>query len=92
RAGENLLDGSLTQHQQDNYQALAMELDNLLASQVSCPGDGNSDGEVNQEDLDNYQAISARWGKSSSYDFNLDGLTDAADEEIIFANLGVCGS
>ncbi|MGD9662863.1 MAG: sulfatase-like hydrolase/transferase [Porticoccaceae bacterium] len=92
RAGENLLDGSLTQHQQDNYLALAMELDNLLASQVSCPGDGNSDGEVNQEDLDNYQAISARWGKSSSYDFNLDGLTDAADEEIIFANLGVCGS
>jgi hypothetical protein len=91
--GAELPQGALTAEQQTNYDALLAALTATLA-QVSCPqdGDGNLDGVVDQKDLDNWATYEAG-GKSSPYDINLDGLTDAADEAIIQANMGKdCGS
>lgn len=89
----NLLDDELGPVPALNYARLSTALDALFASQLSCPGDGNDDGRVDQTDLDNYQAITTNWTGSSTYDFNLDGNTDAADLEIIQDQLGtVCFS
>jgi hypothetical protein len=81
--------GPLTPVQQANYDVLTAQLQAILASQPACPGDGNIDGAVNGQDLvdwNMFQAL-AQW-KSSWYDFNLDGLTDSADQMIIQNNLG----
>jgi arylsulfatase A-like enzyme len=73
-----------------NYAELSKELEAILASQPPCPGDGNYDGRVDQTDINNYHAIRASgWSGSSTYDFNLDGQTDAADLAIIEQNLGL---
>lgn len=83
--------GNLGPIQMQNYVQLSAALDTLLDSQVACPGDGNDDGVVDQQDLDNYYAIVSQWSGSSTYDFNLDGVTDADDLVIIQDNLGtVC--
>jgi arylsulfatase A-like enzyme len=71
------------------YDSLLAELTRIQATVVNCPGDGNFDGVVNQKDLDGYD----KWakttaGKSSWYDFNLDGLTNSTDRNVIVANLG----
>lgn len=76
--------------QQSNFDQLETELNSVLASQVSCPGDGNGDGQVDQLDLSNQADVQARWGGSSTYDFNIDGVTDELDQAIIAANLGPC--
>lgn len=89
RAALDLLaDGKLTPVQAIEYARLVFALQALEASEVPCPGDGNIDGRVDQADIDNFHAITASWNGSSVYDFNLDGLTDAADLQIIEANLG----
>ena len=63
----------------------------ILASQAACPGDGNIDGVVNGLDRADWAFFAAPpKGQSSWYDFNLDGLTDAADLQIILDNLGAC--
>lgn len=73
------------------YDDLLVKLETVLASEPDCPGDGNKDGVVDGEDLKNWTRIVHDWGKSSVYDFNLDGLTDNLDEAIIQNNLGkVC--
>ena len=92
RQGRDLLaaQGGLTANQQRNYTALSKAMDKILASEVSCPGDGNGDGRVDQTDLDNEAAIALRWGKSSTYDFDYDGLTDDADRSVIQSNVGAC--
>jgi hypothetical protein len=82
--------GELTEDQRKHYERLVAERDAILASQVPCPGDGNDDGVVDSRDLAGYRAVHARWGKSSTYDFNLDGLTDSADLAIIRQNRGAC--
>src|SRR5690606_13240455 len=76
--------------QQAIYQSLSDQLTTLLASNTTCPGDGNGDLQVDQTDLDEW----AHWadpnqggGASSWYDFNHDGITDEADKAIIEANL-----
>lgn len=94
RDGDDLLDRRLplTAVQQSHYDALNAEIDAVLASQVSCPGDGNGDGVVDQADVDEYNRISAEWGQSSLYDFNEDGLTNAQDLTIIYENVGSCPS
>lgn len=52
----------------------------LLATQVSCVGDGNLDGVVDQEDIDQFNFWANVTGSTSSwYDFNLDGLTNQVD-------------
>jgi hypothetical protein len=93
RADADLLAGdvdNLTEAQHEHYARLVAERGAILASQVPCPGDGNDDGVVDSRDLAGYRAVHARWGKSSTYDFNLDGLTDSADLAIIRQNRGAC--
>ena len=51
---------------------------------------GNGDGTVDEQDIAEHERIATDWGESSSYDFNHDGLTDAADRQIIEDNLGAC--
>jgi arylsulfatase A-like enzyme len=92
RADSDLLaDGKITPIQAINYAQLVQAMDALHDSKIACPGDGNDDGRVDQTDIDNYLSIVAAWSGSSVYDFNLDGITDAADLQILKANLGtVC--
>ncbi len=70
---------------------LRAKLDDMLASNPPCPGDGNIDGVVNAEDLSNWRKIAHDWGLSSVYDFLTpefrDGKTDSKDEAVIQANL-----
>lgn len=74
----------------NNYASLLAKLDSILASQPACPGDGNIDKTVNALDQTNWSTLNQAWGLSSTYDFNLDGLTDNADLTIINNNLGDC--
>lgn len=78
------------------YEDLRAKLDNMLASDPYCPGDGNKDGVVDGEDLAQWGRIAHAWGLSSVYDFMvnnvLDGLTNTVDASIIQNNLGkTCG-
>jgi len=70
----------LTKDEEKAFKRLDKELAHLLDSEQPCPGDGNLDGVVNRDDLDQlaYWA-NATGGKSSWYDFNLDGLTNPYD-------------
>lgn len=91
----------LSIQQQQAYASLKAEMDrhdtvaayNLNYDSVNCPGDGNRDGVVDQKDMDNWQELSRlNGGQSSWYDFNHDGKTDQADQQIIQNNLGrQCG-
>ncbi len=85
----------LNDEQLANFNALYDAMQTLLASQPGCPGDGNEDRVVNQQDLDNWKFFFQHTDKqdpsdqnSSWYDFNLDGLTNDADESIIESHLG----
>ncbi|NYT59524.1 sulfatase-like hydrolase/transferase [Alcaligenaceae bacterium] len=73
------------------HQDLRTKLDEMLASDPDCPGDGNIDGVVNAQDVDNWRKIAQEWGLSSVYDFLTpeyrDGITDHKDEAVIHANL-----
>ena len=80
---------SLTPDQQSNYDALSAQLQQVLDSQPPCPGDGNIDGVVDakdEADARSFEALSQ--GRSSWYDMNQDGLTDALDLQTISQNLG----
>jgi len=97
RAGSELPLNSLTAEQQRNFDELSDGMDKLLASEPSCPGDGNIDGVVNQKDIDGWNRFVKKTAEnldedsnytSSVFDFNYDGLTDADDLAIIQANLG----
>ncbi|MGB6053785.1 MAG: sulfatase-like hydrolase/transferase [Burkholderiaceae bacterium] len=88
----DLLKGTLTPAQQSSYNLLKAKLDDLLASEPVCPGDGNKDGVVDAQDESNWRAIAQNWGLSSVYDFFvngvLDGKTNAIDGQIIAQNRG----
>jgi len=73
-----------------NYRALGTQLDAILASQPACPGDGNLDNVVNPLDTNTWRVLSTGWRLSSTYDFNLDGVTDGADLAIIQGHPGRC--
>ncbi len=90
RAGLDLLQlPTLTPRQQANYAALSTQLDRILASQPACPGDGNLDGIVDRRDVADWQTYAAfTQGRSSWYDLNIDGRTDADDLAIIQAHMG----
>ena len=80
----------LSPEELDNYEQLQAQLQVVLAGESDCPGDGNLDRVVDGKDLDDW----AFWadshnGQSSWYDFNLDGLTDETDRQVIEANLGL---
>lgn len=80
---------ALTANQKRNYNALEKKLIALNKTVVQCDGDGNLDMVVNQKDLDEWEKFSKiNGGASSWYDFNLDGLTNELDREIIVENFG----
>ncbi len=81
---------TLTPLQQANFDALNAKLNELLASQPSCPGDINLDGVVNQLDIDQWAMFMALSPFSSWADINQDGLTNDIDLKIIEQNLGPC--
>ena len=84
--------GPLTVEAARNYARLYHAIETLQNTQVACPGDGNDDGRVDQEDIDNFNhiVVDGGWSGSSVYDFNMDGVTDQADLDILMANLGAC--
>jgi len=85
-----LLNAQLSERQLQAYQTLGAALEQLEASEIECPGDGNNDGVVDQEDVRNWEYFSQlNEGRSSWYDFNLDGRTDEEDLAIIEANMGL---
>lgn len=92
RAEDDLLkDGAdkLSPDAKANYLALKRRLSLLQKSDVDCPGDGNLDLRVDQKDSDEWNKFSRMSGGLSSwYDFNLDGLTNEADFQVIFDNFG----
>lgn len=79
----------MTPEMQQQYASLKAEMDSLLNSRVSCPGDGNLDLVVDAQDIENWKRFSTEnGGKSSWYDFNHDGLTNEADLAVIEQHLG----
>ena len=81
---------SLSAVEQERYNALSAEMTAIVASEPECRGDGNLDRLVDSKDLDDWRFYSQlNAGRSSWYDFNLDGLTNATDRGIIEAQLGV---
>ncbi len=76
----------LTSDQLSNFNALLATMQNLLNSEVSCPGDGNGDGVVDFRDFANWVLFHNRG--SSWYDFNYDGMTDQSDLQVILDNAG----
>jgi hypothetical protein len=75
----------LTPEQSANYQALSAALEEIMESEVSCPGDGNLDKRVDMKD---FAGVQTHKGGSSVFDFNSDGATDDADLQIVLANMG----
>lgn len=67
------------------YEKLYTDLEQLLASEPACPGDGNLDKFVNQFDVNGVNDFN---GVSSFFDFNHDGTTNGLDMAIVDANLG----
>lgn len=88
----DLLKQPLAADARQSYDTLVAKLDELLASEPACPGDGNRDGVVDTGDLQGWRSIAVRWGLSSVYDFMVgsvfDGRTDGADERVIVQNMG----
>ena len=88
-ADTNLLDGPLTATQKRIYVSLLTQLNAIDGSAGTCNGDGNLDRIVDTEDVIGWTQFSQiNGGKSSWYDFNLDGVTDEADLAIISDNYG----
>jgi len=84
-----LTQATLPAEVQQQYDSLKAEMKALLDSHAECPGDGNRDGIVDAADIEAWTRFSREnGGKSSWYDFNLDGRTDEADLAIIQENMG----
>ena len=83
-------DKPLGKEQKSNYKALKLKLKSLQNSVLECEGDGNLDGKVNNEDMEGWRQFSQPSGSggSSWFDFNLDGVTDDIDREIIEDHMG----
>lgn len=91
RAQKNLLTNgvdNMDKKAKVNYRNLSAKLKKLQNSVSDCPGDGNLDKVVNMQDINGWSEFNnTNDGKSSWYDFNLDGLTDYQDLNIIYQNL-----
>ncbi|WP_421694932.1 sulfatase-like hydrolase/transferase [Aestuariivirga sp.] len=77
-----------TQVQQQKFDQLTAYMNQVLASDPECTGDGNDDGIVNVEDLWNFDKMRLLTSGSSWYDINEDGVTNTADRQLILQNLG----
>jgi len=94
RSDDNLLVGpgkAANPDAQAAYNKLVALLDEMLASNPECPGDGNMDGVVDAKDLANWRRIANEWGLSSVYDFVTDaprdGKTNHLDEQVVLSKL-----
>ena len=74
--------------EQTKFNELSAYMDDVLASEPACPGDGNDDGKVNFLDILNFEQMRRLTGGSSWYDINQDGYTNQSDRQIISQNLG----
>ena len=70
------------------FNELNDELNRILNSELTCPGDGNLDKVVDQLDLDGVEAF--RNSGPSFFDFNLAAETDDLDRDIVLQNFGKC--
>jgi hypothetical protein len=71
---------------------LRLQLEDILRSEPPCPGDGNIDGVVNRQDMKDWAKfaavpVDADGYNSSWYDFNIDGLTNVVDLDVIRSQL-----
>src|SRR5690606_26805222 len=77
---------------QQVFERLQGKMDEILAAEPECRGDGNLDRVVDGRDLEEWGRIAREWGASSVYDFAIDGmfdgLTNHLDGDVIQANLG----
>jgi hypothetical protein len=86
----------LSNEQLKIYNQLTASMNETLASEPACPGDGNEDKVVNLDDVANWFHFSTNGVKqpdgsvntSSWYDFTLDGKTNQKDLNIIVKNFG----
>jgi arylsulfatase A-like enzyme len=75
----------LSSEQMANFLELQTVLQAQLDSERACQGDGNLDKRVDTQDaLDLYRY----WGLPSVFDFTQDGVTDAADLQVVSGNFG----
>jgi hypothetical protein len=61
------------------FQSLSLALAQIVDSNVPCTGDGNLDGVIDALDIEQLEYWQELTGYSSWYDFDLNGLTNAAD-------------
>jgi hypothetical protein len=72
-----------------NYTLLVAELNRVNGSVIACDEDGNLDGVIDAKDLADLDSwITKTGGKSSWFDVNRDGLTDAVDRQLIANKVG----
>ncbi len=76
---------NLTSEQMTNFIQLTTEMEALLASEPACPGDGNLDKRVDVNDL---LGLFRYLGQPSVFDFNVDGVTDLSDVQMVLTNFG----
>jgi hypothetical protein len=69
----------LSPTEQEAFQSLSFTLAQIVDSNVPCTGDGNLDGVVDALDIEQLEYWQELTGYSSWYDFDLNGLTNAAD-------------
>ena len=84
--GECPSEAGLSEEELANFIALRQALDELLASEIRCHGDGNLDKRVDMQDL---VGVMQNFGVPSVFDVNSDGTTDGLDQDCVLMNLGI---
>ncbi len=75
----------LTPEQTANFNQLQSQMQDLIASEPACYGDGNLDRQVDDEDV---KGVLRFWGQTSVFDVNRDGMTNVKDLQCVQSNLG----
>ncbi len=88
--GSELPIGSLTAEQQENYDQLTQQLNDIRDSESDCPEDINLDGKVDAKDVAEWSKYQSLSTGSSWADVNQDGITDSADKTLIQGAFGTC--